>query len=439
MTNPNSHLIFPWGRDGTVEFDLPQGWTLKALLEPSQPQNLPALDQEIDRAMKNPIGSPPLHEFAKQTKTACVVVDDRTRPTPVAAIMPRVIQELNDAGVRDEDITVLMAVGTHRKMTDEEISEQVGPDMVKRLKVLNHDCFNKSQNVSVGKTPTHGVAISFNRIVVEADTIVTVGCIEAHEIAGFGGGYKNLMPGCAGPEAIYATHNAKFVKPERISHSGIPRGRSRFRVMIDECGALLGPKVFIINTVLDPVNVIKIVAGHPLEAHAEGRKVLRAMASVELDEPADVVIANARPLDVDLRTSMKACFNASAALKPGGLFISMSAAPDALGDLRLPKGMPGGAKGFIKKVPIKLIEPIAKRVNKSPDQAVGTISLLTILKTTEAWLYYTPVTEGIDALRAMGIEFFDDMDALLERAKQIRPEAEVVALPQAGASFIAWD
>jgi hypothetical protein len=267
----------------------------------------------------------------------------------------------------------------------------------------------------------------------------TVGCIEAHEIAGFGGGYKNLMPGCAGPEAIYATHNRKFVRPTRISMSGVPRDQSPFRVMIDECGALLGPKVFIINIVLDPVNAVAVIAGDPLKAHTEGRRICSSMSAVKLGERADVVIANARPLDINLRTSMKACFNASDAMKPGGLFISMSAAPDALGDLRLPKGLPKGAKGFIKKVPMRFIEPIAKRVNKSPDQAIGTISLLTILKTSQAWLYYTPVTEGIDALRAMGIEFFDDMDALLERAKQIRPEAEVVALPQAGASFIAWD
>jgi hypothetical protein len=163
------------------------------------------------------------------------------------------------------------------------------------------------------------------------------------------------------------------------------------------------------------------------------------MAAVDPPAPADVVIAGAAPLDLDLRVSMKACFNAAAALKPGGLFITVSAAPEGLGDLRLPERLPAGAKTFIRKVPLAILQPLVMRLNQVPDQAVGTLSLIRLLKTASAWLYLTSVTDGLDAFRAAGIEFFTDPDALLARATQLKPRADVVAMPQAGASFIAWD
>lgn len=439
MTAPSSQLKFPWGADATLEFSLPEGWDLKAVLKPNHPAELPELDQELDRALKNPLGCETLSRFARRGSTACIVIDDRTRPTPVAAILPRVIAELHEAGLKDDDITILVALGTHREMTPEEIALRVGPEVARGLRVVNHKLNDKTVCVPVGKTRTHKIPVTFNKLLLESDTVVSIGCIEAHEQAGFGGGYKNLMPGCSGPEPISRTHNANFQRPERISSSGMPRDRCRFRQAVDECGMLLGPKVFIVNTVLDPVRTVAVVAGDPLQAHAAGRKIYRNMASVNLPAPADVVIANTSPLDLDLRVSMKACFNASAALKPDGLFIITAAAPEGLGDLRLPDKLPEGAKAFIKKAPLRLIEPIAMRMNASPDQAAGTVSVLRILKTVEAWLYFTPVTDGIQPLAALGIEFFTDMAALLRRAEELRPRAEVVALPQAGASFIAWD
>ncbi len=439
MTKELENLSLPWGKDGAISFSLPEGWKLREVLQPGGPSEIPDIEDELDRAMKNPIGSPRLHEFARRGKTACVLIDDRTRPTPVRAVLPRVIQELNQAGVRDEDIVILISLGTHRDMTEDEIMDHVGPEIVKRIRVINHHYMDKDQIVFVGKTPTHGVPVTFNKLVVESDTVVAVGCIESHEQAGVGGGFKNFMPGVAGPEPIFFTHNAKFQKPERISSSGMPRERCRFRQAVDECGALLGPKVYIINTVLDPIRIVSVVCGDPIKAHEEGRKILEHMAAVRLEEPADVVIADAHPLDIDLRTSMKACFNGSAALKPGGIFITVSKAPEGLGDLRLPKGLPSTAKWVIKKTPLAILEPVALRVNKSPDQAAGTLSLMKILKTADAWLYMTSMTSGVQALQALGIEFFTDMNTLLARAHKLKPEADVVILPKAGASFIAWD
>jgi nickel-dependent lactate racemase len=439
MAEEADRISLPWGKTDTIEFQVPQGWNIKDILQPQSPPEIPEMQAELDKAMNNPVGLPRLKEFARRGKTACVVIDDRTRPTPVSMLIPRVIQELNQAGVKDEDITILIALGTHRFMTEDEIAERIGPDIPGRIRIVNHDYMNKSEIVSVGKTPTHGVPVTFNRLVKEADTVVSIGCIESHEQAGVGGGHKNLMPGVAGPEPIHFTHNASFQKPERISSSGMPRERCRFRQAVDECGGLLGDKVFIVNTVLEPIRTVAIVAGDPIKAHAEGRKIFESMAAVSLPERAEVVIADAHPLDLDLRTSMKACFNASAALARGGLFITISRAPEGLGDLRLPASLPPGARAIIKKAPLKALELLSSRINTSPDQAAGSVSLMKILKAADAWLYLTSDTSGVKALQSMGIEFFTDLNSLAERAKEIKPNAEAVVLPKAGASFIAWD
>ena len=253
----------PWGGTETRRLALPEGWNVVSRLVPRSPASVPALEGEIERALRDPIGLPALAEFAREKGPACVVVDDRTRPTPVAAMLAAVIPELERAGMADGDINVLVATGTHRDMTEPELRERVGAAVFERHEVRNHHMFAPDELLSAGRTPTDGIEVHFNRWLVKAGTVVVIGCIEAHEIAGYGGGLKNLMPGCSGPAPVYLTHNPRFQRQERIGHSGMPRERCRFRRVIDECGALLGPKVFLVNAVMEGSRPVAIVAGDP--------------------------------------------------------------------------------------------------------------------------------------------------------------------------------
>lgn len=431
-------LHLPWGHHDEVELALPPGWKLRETLTPNRPTTMPDLREEIERALAHPIGAPRLSEFARRGKTACVVIDDRTRPTPIAAMLPPALAELNAAGVPDKDITVLVALGTHRDMTSEELAARVGPEVMRRVKVVNHS-MAPEQNADLGRTPTDGVPVTLNKIAVAADTVVSLGCIEAHEQAGFGGGYKNLMPGIAGWEPVRATHNAAFQKPERISSGGMPRARCKFRRAVDECGAMLGPKVWILNAVLDPVRVMAVVAGDPIAAHEEGTKVYARMAAVKLSAPADVVIAGSNPLDLDLRLSFKACFNAAAALKPGGLFLAVTKAEEGMGDLRMPRRLSRAARPLIRMIPTGIVERLSAGYVPTPDLAAGTISLLKLIKCSRAWLFLTGPMDGLNILTNCGLDFFHEPAALMARAESLMPTAEVVVLPQAGASYVAWD
>ena len=432
-------ITVPWGKHENLSIELPASWMVKAELKPRRPEERPTLAEALDRALAKPIGSPRLSEFAKRGKSAAVVVDDRTRPTPVAGIMPKVLAELNAAGVEDKNITVVMGLGTHRPMTEPEIKERVGPAVLARVRCENHDYQDPAKLKEVGRTPTHGIPVTFNQRVVEADTVVVVGTIEAHEQAGFGGGYKGLMPGVAGEAPITFTHNYDFQKVNLIASAGLPREKCRFRQAVDEAGQLLGPKVFIVNTILDPVEVIEVVAGDPISAWNYGSERVRAMNQVEIPGLADIVIADSHPLDTDLRVAMKSCFYSAMALKPGGVFIGILRAEEGLGDLRVPEGLPPFAKLLIKVLPLSLLRKVSDRLPISPDQRAGSFSFTRMMKSFHV-LFYVTSMPAVAGFQNLGVEFFQDIPALIARARALQPgPAEVLVFPQGGATFVKVD
>jgi len=432
-------VVLPWGEDETVSLDLPSSWKLKGVREPEAPPASLDVAEELEKALAAPFGSPPLEEFAGSARTAAIVVDDRTRPTPVHKIAARAVQELESAGLSRDQMTIVIALGTHRDMTEEEIEVRLGKETASSVKVINHRYENPEDLVNAGKSRRFGIPCAFNRDVMNADVVVSIGCIEAHEQAGVGGGYKNIMPGVSGPDPIYKTHAFKFQKPPRISSSGMPKSKCRFRQAVDDCGELIGDKLFIINTVFVRGFVAAVVAGDPIKAHDAGRAIYERMAGIELDGLADIVISDARPLDIDLRVSLKSCFNSSAALKKGGLFICVSCTEEGMGDLRLPDRVPVFAKQAIKAIPLNVLAPLASRINVSPDQAAGTISLLRMLRSFKRMLFLTGMEEGLDTFKNMGMEFFTDKEKLMDRARELMPGGEVLVLPHGGSSFVCWE
>ncbi len=120
------------------------------------------------RAIGNPIGSRPLRDVVRGSSRVVILADDMTRLTPVDKILPAVLDEMNAAGVKDEQVTVVIALGTHRFMTDAEIVERFGDEVVKRVAIRNHDFKNPEALVDLGTTP-NGTRVWINRDVCEAD------------------------------------------------------------------------------------------------------------------------------------------------------------------------------------------------------------------------------------------------------------------------------
>ncbi len=158
---------------------------------------------EIRRALAEPIASPPLCEAAKGAQKVVILADDLTRQTPVEQMVPALLNELNLAGISDDQVTVLIALGTHRPMTQTEIEDHFGSEVTRRVKVINNPWQDPAEMVSLGVT-TNGTPVSVSRVALEADFLVGVGSIYPHHIPGYSGGAKIVQPGITGAETTGA-------------------------------------------------------------------------------------------------------------------------------------------------------------------------------------------------------------------------------------------
>jgi len=282
--------------------------------------------EEILRAIQNPIGMPNLSQLAAQKgKNVVILVDDNTRLTPLEKILPLLLDELNKAGVKDKDITIIVAVGTHRFMSREEISERLGPLVTKRVKVINHPYNQPAELVNLGKTP-RGVPISVNKRYFKSNISIAVGNIVPHMYAGWAGGGKMIQPGVSGPETTSATHLLAAKLCQRI----LGQIDNPVRREIDEV-AIKSGLTMIINTVLNEKgNIVKVVAGDVLKAHREGVRIAKRIYMRRIKEYPDIVIASSYPADRDLWQGFKALNAAALTVRTGGTVILVSPYPEGL-------------------------------------------------------------------------------------------------------------
>ncbi len=262
-----------------------------------------------------------------------IVVSDATRPVYTPQILDALIGELQRAGLDRAHITLLVALGTHRPATEEELKEICGPAWAESLRIVQHDCRDAAQLAYVGTT-RHGNAVYLNRLAVEADRLIVTGGISLHDMAGFSGGRKAIVPGIAGYDTIMANH-ALALQDSTVGgrNPACDAGRLDGNPMHDdmvEGAACISPD-FMINTVLAADgSVCRVVAGHWLRDWQDGCHTLREADCVPISQLADVTIVSAGgyPKDVNFYQATKAHMNAVFATKPGGILIVVSDCPD---------------------------------------------------------------------------------------------------------------
>jgi lactate racemase len=337
-------LTLPWGNEELRLF-LPESWHVAGVLSPAALPGVPDPVAEMRRGLAEPIGMPRLSALARSDMRVALVVDDGSRPTPVAQIVPAVLDELRRAGVGKERITLVSALGVHCPMTEAELAARVGSDVFAGLRWENPDCDDPSRMTSLGTT-TRGTPVWINNTVAAADLVVAVGCIEPHLIASFGGGYKNLFPGVAGRATIAHNHSLNCT-PDTFNMVGQPIERNPMRLDLEEAGRMIKPPVFIVNAVLNSrMDIVRVVTGDGVAAHREGCLISQAIFGAVVPRRADVVITNSRPMDQDLRQGVKALGNTLCAVKPGGVQITLVRADEGVGvfglaNRKLPLGRDG--------------------------------------------------------------------------------------------------
>ena len=291
------------------------------------------IQAETLRALRRPLDSKPLRELVHPGEKIAVVVSDITRLVHTADFLPVVVAELNEAGIGDEDITVVVATGTHRAQTPEEDAVVCGADLARRLKIHQHDCRCREELQYYGTT-SFGTPVWIDTAVAKADKVIVTGGISLHPFAGFGGGRKAILPGVAGLASINHDHIMALSDQvgggcEKTTEAAVLKG-NRIHEDMDEACAMVDPD-FLLNVVFTPEGELhEIVAGNWRTAFAQGCRDLLQLAGVKIKEQADVVIASAGgfPKDMNLYQAMKSHMNAIFAVKPGGIMIQVLDCPD---------------------------------------------------------------------------------------------------------------
>lgn len=313
-----------------IEFEIPDGVDVTVV----KSKELPIIadkEKAIREAIENPIGSPRLSQIVKPGQKVAIIVTDITRKLPEDIILPVLIDELLAGGVRIEDITAVVATGTHRPNTHEELVDMFGAETVSRIRFVNHNAFDKSTLKDLGRSK-RGIPLVVNREVAEADVRISTGVIETHLFAGYSGGVKSVAVGVAGEATIGATHNFEMLSQTRL---GVIEGNA-FREFLTEATQAVGLD-FIVNVVqTGKKDLVKVVAGHPVEAFREGVKTARAMYEVEIDHDADIVVAGVGyPKNRDLYQATRAgntsVFGPKPVVRKGGVVIVPASCEDGFG------------------------------------------------------------------------------------------------------------
>ncbi len=293
---------------------------------------VPGLEDDVTAiraALRRPIDSAPLTELVRPGQSVAIVHSDITRATPNDRILPVVLAELEEAGIRSKDIRLINALGTHRLQTDAELRTMLGGAIVDRYCCLQHDAFDDANLVKLGTTRL-GHPVRINRQYLEADIKILTGFIEPHFFAGFSGGPKGVLPALAGAESVMSNHGTSMIADARAAW-GVTEGNPIWEEMREV--ALMTKPTFLLNVTLNVKREITgIFAGELRAAHRAGCAFVRDQAMVAVDEPYDVVVTtnSGYPLDQNLYQCVKGMSAARQIVRKGGAIVIAGACQDGV-------------------------------------------------------------------------------------------------------------
>ena len=300
---------------GHLPIEVPDDRT--TVIKPTHIDGLADEKESVINALQKPIGSQSLLDRISPATKICIAFTDLTRATPNDRIIPWLLEHL---GGPNDNITLLNQLGTHRPNTREELETMLTPEVVANYRVLNHEPENPKELVQVGTT-ADGTPALLNRHIVEADLRIITGFIEPHFFAGFSGGVKGIMPGCAGLETVMSNHGAKNIGDPQATF-GVTVGNPLWEELRD-IALKTGPSFLLNITLNEQRDITNVFAGDIIEAHKTGCVFVKKSAMQPVDQPFDIVVTtnSGYPLDLNLYQGVKGMSAGARVLKEGGTLI----------------------------------------------------------------------------------------------------------------------
>jgi nickel-dependent lactate racemase len=406
--------------DRTFACNLPGAQLLTAKTPPA-PGDPEAL---VRRALEAPIGSPPLEKIIRPGERVVIVTSDITRYTGSEHYLPILAERLNALGVPDRNMEILIGLGTHRPQTEAEHRKILGP-LFGRVRVVDHDCGNPGELVTVGVT-SGGMTVKVNRRVTEADRVIVTGTAGFHYFAGFGGGRKGLVPGVAGRQTCMETHFAVFNPPEvggkhPLAKTGILEGNPVHEAILE--AARMVRHDFLLNTVLSPQKeILEVFCGDLEQAHLAACELVNRLYAVPLEAPADlaVISCGGYPKDINFIQSHKSLDYGVNAVRPGGTVILLAACRDGFGH-----------KSFFHWFRHQDLREFEQALRDNYE-IYGQTAYATLSK-ARTYRVILVSELGEEETRQMGMEKAADLDQALAMArKQLPANPKTVVIPSGG-------
>ena len=391
---------------------------LMGILTANEMQHERRGEAAVRYALAHPIGAEPLRKLAKPGQKIAIIASDVSRPVPSYELLPAILEELTAAGCRDEDITVVFALGSHRHHTPQEQERLAGSGVFHRVRCVDSD---PDDCIHMGDTKS-GTPVDVTRVVAEADFRICTGNIEFHYFAGYSGGVKAIMPGVSTPAAIQSNH--RMMVSELACAGNLDT--NPLRQDIEEAGRICGVD-YIVNVVLDEHRkIVYAVAGDAVLAHREGCRYLDRMYRKPIAERADIVLVSqgGAPKDANLYQTQKALDNAKHAVKKGGTIVLISACPEGLGSAKFEQWLTGSPSAHA------MVERIGREFELGGHKAAAIGMVLENAR--------------IDLVSEMDDDFVRSIflnpqpsaqTAFEEAMKRYGPDATVLAMPFGGATL----
>lgn len=314
------------GIRNSLPIDIPEDY-LGEIVSPPRTDSSEDAIGTIRSALSRPIGTPCLEQLVRPENRVAVIIDDITRETPTAIVLPLILKALAGSGVPRERIAIVIALGTHRPMTPCEIGRKIGSSIARDYRVVNVPSCNSDEMVYAGKS-SRGIPAWINRAVAEADFRIGIGMIMPHLDAGYGGGAKIVLPGVCSEATVDAFHSQ--MASIDTNQLGLENAALRLDLeqWVGECMRL----DFILNVILDcRGNLYRCVAGDAVQAHRAGIRFAREVYGASVKRRYPLVIANGYPHQIDFWQSTKALASGEILTQSGGTLILVADCPEGHG------------------------------------------------------------------------------------------------------------